>query len=57
MTHWGFRDWVKRGEQVPDRLSVVVGHRPVMISGDMSGVTIVDTMVRSREVDERDSER
>jgi hypothetical protein len=49
LTRWGFRDWVGRDELVPNRLSVVVGHRPVMLSGDLSGVAVVDTIPRSRE--------
>lgn len=52
-TRWGFRDWVGRGELVSNRLSVVVGHRPVMISGDLSGVNVVETIPRPRETVER----
>jgi hypothetical protein len=54
---WGYRDWVGRGQFVPDRVSVVVGHRPVIVSGDLSDVTIVDTILRVREVGEQSGER
>lgn len=49
MSPWGFRDWVGRGgERVPNRLSIVVGHRPFMISGDLSGVSVIETVPRPR---------
>ena len=51
-TSWGFRDWVGRGGGfVANRLSVVAGHRPVMLSGDLSGVLVVDVIDRSRHDD------
>jgi hypothetical protein len=41
---WGFRDWVgRRGEFVPDRLSIVAGARPLLISGDMTKVSVFRT--------------
>jgi len=49
-TNWGFRDWVgRRGEFAPDRLSLVVGPRPVLIGGDLAGVSVVEIVPRSRE--------
>jgi len=53
MTRWGFRAWAdRRAEQVPNRLAFVVGHRPVMISGDLSGIAIVEVIDRSRQGEE-----
>ena len=53
MTRWGFRAWTDRSaELVPNRLAFVVGHRPVMISGDLSGVSIVETVGRARQGEE-----
>ncbi|UCD51194.1 MAG: cellulase family glycosylhydrolase [Phycisphaerales bacterium] len=53
VTRWGFRAWAdRRAEFVPDRLAFVVGHRPVMISGDLSGVAIADVVGRSRQDEE-----
>ena len=47
---WGFRDWVsRRGEFIPDRLSIVVGSRPVLISGDMTDVSVLHAIPRMRE--------
>jgi len=44
---WGFRDWVdRRGEFVPNKLSVVVGSRPFLISGDLTDVSIIETIPR-----------
>jgi hypothetical protein len=44
---WGFRDWSGRhGEFAPNRLSLVVGHRPVLISGNLSGVSVVEVVPR-----------
>jgi hypothetical protein len=48
VTRWGFRDWVGRGGFVANRLSLVVGHRPVMLSGDLAGVSVVETISRLR---------
>ncbi|UCG47374.1 MAG: hypothetical protein JSU94_18015 [Phycisphaerales bacterium] len=45
---WGYRDWAGgSGEFVRDRLSMVVGPRPVLISGDLSGVSVAETILRS----------
>ncbi len=47
---WGFRDWVgRRGEFIPDRLSIVAGPRPLLISGDMAEVSVLETIPRPRE--------
>ncbi len=47
---WGFRDWVgRRGEFIPDRLSIVAGPRPLLISGDMTKVSVLETIPRPRE--------
>lgn len=44
---WGFRDWVgRRGEFFPNRLSVVVGSRPFLLSGDLADVSVVETISR-----------
>ena len=56
LVRWGFRDWADRrsGELIPNRLSIVVGHRPFMLSGDLSTVSIVEAISRTRQVDEDD---
>lgn len=52
-TGWGFRAWSEgRGELVSNRLGVVVGHRPTMISGDLSGVSVANVVDRSRRSEE-----
>ena len=49
VTPWGFRDWAgRRGEFIPNRLSVVVGHRPVLIGNDLSGVSVHQVIPRPR---------
>ena len=49
---WGFCDWVaKKGEFISDRLSIVVGSRPFLISGDLAGVSVLQTISRSFEGD------
>jgi hypothetical protein len=49
LTHWGFRDWTKRGsELVPNRLSLVVGPRPYLIGNDLSDVSVVEVIPRPR---------
>jgi hypothetical protein len=49
---WGFRDWVgRKGEFISDRLSIVVGSRPYLISGDLAGVSVLQTISRSFEGD------
>jgi hypothetical protein len=51
---WGFRDWVGRGgEAVPNRLSIVIGARPVLIDGDLAGVSVAEVISRAREVPEK----
>jgi hypothetical protein len=48
-TQWGFRDWTGRGsEYAPNQLSLVVGHRPVLIGDDLSGVSVVEIVPRVR---------
>jgi len=47
---WGFRDWVgRRSEFVSDRLSLVIGPRPFVISGDLTNVSVVQTIPRARD--------
>jgi len=49
---WGFCDWVDRkNEFVPDKFSIVVGHRPILISGDLGGVFVFQTIPRTRIAD------
>ncbi|MEN6428418.1 MAG: hypothetical protein ABFE13_23985, partial [Phycisphaerales bacterium] len=48
---WGFRDWTAGGsEYAPNRLSLVVGDRPVLIGNDLSGVSVVEIVPRVRQV-------
>jgi hypothetical protein len=47
---WGFQDWAGGGgELIAERFSVVVGHRPVLMSGDLSGVSVAAAVVRSED--------
>ena len=49
---WGFRDWAaKKGEFIPDRLSIVIGPRPFLISGDLTNVSVLQTIPRPFERD------
>jgi len=49
---WGLRDWVDRKtEFVSDKFSIVVGHRPILISGDLGGVFVFQTIPRTRIVE------
>jgi len=49
---WGFRDWVgRKGKFISDRLSIVVGPRPFLISGDLAGVSVLETISRSFDGD------
>jgi len=49
---WGFRDRVGRKNKfVSDRLSIVVGSRPFLISGDLAGVSVLKTNPRTFERD------
>jgi hypothetical protein len=51
---WGFRDWTdRRGEFAPNRLSLVVGARPVLIGNDLAGVSVGEVTSRAREVSEK----
>lgn len=56
LVQWGFRDWAQRrsSERVANRMSIVVGHRPFMLSGDLSGVSVVEVIPRFRQVGESD---
>jgi hypothetical protein len=50
MAWWGFRDWASRKtELIPNRLSIVVGHRPVLIGNELPGMSVVDVILRPRE--------
>ncbi len=52
LSEWGYRDWTAGADElIPNRLSFVVGHRPFMISGDLSGVSVVQVVPRPREGD------
>lgn len=45
---WGFRDWVgRKGKFISDRLSIVIGPRPFLISGDLVGPSVLQTISRS----------
>jgi hypothetical protein len=49
---WGFSDWVaKKGEVISDRLSIVIGPRPFLISGDLTNVSVLQTIPRPFEPD------
>lgn len=58
LVQWGFRDWAQRrnSELVPNRMSIVVGHRPFMLSGDLSGISIAEVIPRFRQVDRAEQE-
>ncbi|HNS21886.1 MAG TPA: hypothetical protein PKH24_15390 [Sedimentisphaerales bacterium] len=57
-TQWGFRDWTRRGaEYAPNRLSLVVGHRAVLLGGDLSGVSVVEVVPRFRDAPKTGQER
>jgi hypothetical protein len=50
---WGYRDWAdRRGEYAANRLSLVVGHRPILLSIRSSGVSIVQVIPRPRQAEE-----
>jgi polysaccharide biosynthesis protein PslG len=50
MTGWGFRAWADGHDAfVPNRVGVVVGHRPIMISGDLSGISVAEVIARSAQ--------
>jgi hypothetical protein len=49
---WGFRAWAdRRGGFVPNRLSLVVGHRPFVLGGDLSDVSVAEIVDRSRKAE------
>jgi hypothetical protein len=49
---WGFHDWVgRKGEFISDRLSIVAGPRPFLISGDLTDVSVLQTIPRPFERD------
>jgi hypothetical protein len=49
LSEWGYRDWTTGGAAfAPNQLSLVVGHRPFMISGDLSGVSVAQVVPRPR---------
>ncbi len=55
-TGWGFREWVgRRGDFIADRLSIVTGSRPVLISGNLKGVSVLKTISRAREAADREN--
>lgn len=50
-SQWGFRDWTARGsEYAPNQLALVVGGRPVLIRGDLSGVSVVEVVPKMRTI-------
>jgi hypothetical protein len=54
-TRWGFREWVGRsGDFVADRLSIVTGSRPVLISGNLKGASVSKTISREREAADKE---
>jgi len=54
VTTWGQRDWAaRRTELVPNRLAVVVGHRPVLIGNDLTGVSVVEVILRPRQAGDK----
>ncbi len=53
-TQWGFREWTARGsEYAGNRLSLVVGHRPVLVGNELSGVSVAEIVPRFREIPEK----
>jgi len=51
---WGFREWADRGSPfAANRLSMVVGPRPVLVAGDLSGVSVAEVVSRTREIPEK----
>lgn len=51
---WGFRDWTsRRNEPAANRLSLVVGPRPVLIGDDLAGVSVAEIVARFRDVPEK----
>ena len=53
LVKWGFRDWTsRRSEPAANRLSLVVGARPVLIGDDLSGVSVAQIIPRFRDAPE-----
>ncbi len=42
---WGFRDWARRQPFYENRLSLIVGHRPLLLGSNLSGVSVVQVSV------------
>jgi hypothetical protein len=54
LVQWGFRDWTsRRSEPAADRLSLLVGPRPVLIGDDLAGVSVAEVVARFRDVAEK----
>jgi len=47
---WGYLDWAgnRRNELEKNQLSIVVGHRPYILRGDLGSASIMDVLLRSR---------
>ncbi len=56
LVQWGYRGWAEQrgSEVVPNRTSIVVGHRPFMLSGDLSRISMVDVIPRTHQIEEDD---
>ncbi len=53
LTEWGYRDWAGRaGEPVSNRISIVVGNRPVLLGTDLAGVSVAEVIPRLRQAAE-----
>jgi hypothetical protein len=48
---WGYLDWAgnRRNELEENQLSIVVGHRPYILRGNLGSASVVDVLLRSRE--------
>ena len=47
---WGYRAWVSREKRIfPDRSSIVVGSRPVLLQGNLNDVSVIQIIPRPRE--------
>ncbi len=54
LVKWGFRNWSdRRGELAANKLSLVVGPRPVLIGDDLAGVSVAEVVARFRDVAEK----
>jgi len=57
VVQWGFRDWTAGGsEYASNRLSLVVGDRPVLIGEDLSNVSIVEVVPRGRTIAQKEKD-